>query len=170
MYHPDRGALGPFVGSGREEHIDGAPNEAALAQPSGLLLLGRFLFWTDAETSSVRLFDLAEGRVSTLVGAGLFDFGDIDGQGEAVRLQHPLAITGGDDALYVADTFNHKIKRLELGESVTVRTLCGGDPAELCEPGGLCIAGEFLIIADTNNHRLRAVDWRTGAMRDLPLD
>lgn len=170
VYHPDRGALGPFVGSGREEHIDGAPNEAALAQPSGLLLLGRFLFWTDAETSSVRLFDLAEGRVSTLVGAGLFDFGDIDGQGEAVRLQHPLAITGGDDALYVADTFNHKIKRLELGESVTVRTLCGGDPAELCEPGGLCIAGEFLIVADTNNHRLRAVDWRTGAMRDLPLD
>ncbi|MBK9370819.1 MAG: hypothetical protein IPN01_31755 [Deltaproteobacteria bacterium] len=71
----------------------------------------------------MRLFDLAEGRVSTLVGAGLFDFGDIDGQGEAVRLQHPSGDHRRRRRAHAADTFNHKIKRLELGESVTVRTL-----------------------------------------------
>ena len=69
--------------------------EAALAQPSGLALAGRHLFIADSEVSSIRVFDLSTRKVSTLAGQGLFDFGDVDGEGEAVRLQHPLGLTMG---------------------------------------------------------------------------
>ena len=53
IYNPERDQIGPLVGSGTEQHIDGDPPEAALAQPSGMVLMGRYLFWVDSETSSV---------------------------------------------------------------------------------------------------------------------
>src|SRR5207237_6925762 len=48
------------------------------------------------------------GQVRTLAGGDLFEFGDRDGQGDDVRLQHPLGVLFVDGALYVADTYNHK--------------------------------------------------------------
>ncbi len=168
LLFPSRGHIGPFVGSGVEEHIDGAPQEAALAQPSGMVLAGDYLFFVDSETSSVRAYRMDKRELGTLAGQGLFDFGDVDGSGPAVRLQHPLGVTIGESELYIADTFNNKIKTLQL-DSGAISTLAGGDPAELCEPGGLCRAGDFLIVADTNNHRIRAVHRRTGMMRDVPI-
>jgi uncharacterized protein len=158
------GGVGPFVGSGREDHVDGPANEAALAQPSGLVLSGRYIFFADSEVSSVRLFDLQERRVGTVVGAGLFDFGDVDGPADQVRLQHPLDVTVSGSALYVADTFNGKVKAISL-EDGTTRTLASG----FSEPGGIDALGGFLFVADTNNHRVRVVRADSGEVRDLPL-
>jgi hypothetical protein len=42
-----------------------------------------------------------------------FDFGDVDGRGGSVRLQHPLGIVFADGKLYVADTYNSKIKEID---------------------------------------------------------
>ncbi|MCB9793719.1 MAG: DUF255 domain-containing protein [Alphaproteobacteria bacterium] len=161
------GRVSPYIGSGAEAHVDGEPDQAALAQPSGLCLVGRYLFWADSETSSIRLLDLAEGKVGTVCGQGLFDFGDVDGVGQAIRLQHPLGVTFADNALYVADTFNHKVKRIALNPRIEATTLAGGEVEVLCEPGGLAALGDFLIVADTNNHRLRVVRRADGAVRDL---
>jgi hypothetical protein len=157
-----------MIGSGAEDHVDGSPQEAALAQPSGMALFGPHLIWTDSETSSVRLADLVKGEVMTVVGRGLFDFGDQDGQGAGVRLQHPLGVTLADASLWVADTYNHKIKRIELDGGVT-RTVAGGSPEDLREPDGIDSLGQFLLIADTGNHRLRVMDRETGELRDLAL-
>ena len=166
---PEEGRIGPFIGSGQEHHIDGPPEEAALAQPSGMVLAGQYLFFVDSETSSVRAYQMDARQVGTMVGQGLFDFGDVDGRGEAVRLQHPLGITLGERDLYIADTFNNKIKALRMQDG-SVRTLAGsGDTSAFSEPGGLDRAGPFLIVADTNNPRLRAVHRDSGEVRDRPL-
>ncbi len=167
VYLPAQNQIGPLFGSGAEEHVDGAPAEAALAQPSGLSLVGRYLFFADSETSSVRVFDLKDHRVGTLVGQGLFDFGDVDGAPDQALLQHPLAVAAAEGQLYVADTFNHKIKSVDL-RGGGIATLCGG-PTELSEPSGLAVAGDYLIVADTNNHRLRAMHRGSGELRDLPI-
>jgi sugar lactone lactonase YvrE len=159
--------IGPLCGSGAEDHVDGAPAEAALAQPSGLSLVGRYLFFADSEVSSVRVFDLAEHRVGTLVGKGLFDFGDVDGGPEEALLQHPLAVAASEGELYVADTFNHKIKAIDL-RGGDLRTVAGG-PGALAEPGGLALAADFLLVADTNHHRVRAMHRGTGELRDVPI-
>ena len=68
-----------LAGSGRENIVDGPTESAALAQPSGLSLDGNFLYFADSEVSAVRRIDLAAEQVHTLIGKGLFDFGDVDG-------------------------------------------------------------------------------------------
>jgi uncharacterized protein len=165
---PSQDRIAPMAGTGTEDHIDGPPTEAALAQPSGLSLFGRYLFFADSEVSSVRFVDLQARQVGTLAGAGLFDFGDVDGSGGDVRMQHPLDVTVAEDTVWVADTYNHKIKGIGL-KSQETKTLLGGDPAVLCEPGGIARLGGYLLVADTGNHRLRIIRRATGETRDLVL-
>ena len=73
----------PFAGTGAENIVDGPRMEALLAQPYGLALDGNNLFFADSETSAIRVAKIGEGgRVITLTGTGLFDFGDHDGIGK----------------------------------------------------------------------------------------
>jgi DNA-binding beta-propeller fold protein YncE len=107
-------------------------------------------------------------EVETLVGGDLFEFGDRDGEGDDVRLQHPLglALVGGQ--LFITDTYNHKVKVLD-PRARTVKTFAGtgkpgqadGAQASFYEPGGLTAARGRLYIADTNNHAVRVVDLAT---------
>ncbi|HKX27091.1 MAG TPA: thioredoxin-like domain-containing protein [Blastocatellia bacterium] len=121
------GAAGPYAGSSREERIDGKLREAALAQPSGITTDGKSLFFADSEVSSIRSASLETGgAVSTLVGEGLFEYGDVDGIGEEVRLQHPLGLTFLKGKLYVADTYNHKIKQIDLTPKPAAPTILPG--------------------------------------------
>ena len=147
--------------------MDGPLAEAALAQPSGLALYGPYLFFADSEISSIRAVDLQQREVVTLVGQGLFDFGDVDGSGAEVRLQHPLGVAAADNTVYVADSYNHKIKAISLHGSV-VSTLAGGD-GSLWEPSGLDAWGDHLLVADTNHHRVVTVHRQTGEVRPLLL-
>jgi DNA-binding beta-propeller fold protein YncE len=110
------------------------------------------------------------GKVETLVGltGTLFDFGDVDGRGRDVRLQHPLGVAWWDGKLYVADTYNNKIKVIDV-EHQTCATIAGsgrpgnqdapeGAKATFNEPAGISAAGGRLYVADTNNHVIRVVD------------
>jgi DNA-binding beta-propeller fold protein YncE len=172
------GAIAPHAGSSSEGLHDNERHRAALAQPSGLALGDDdLLYVADAEVSAVRAIEPGPGgRVRTLVGRGLFTFGDRDGTGADVRLQHPLGVAFARGRLYVADTFNHKIRSLD-PQSLEVRTLAGtgrpgradGAPGALAEPGGLSVAGDRLYIADTNNHLIRVLDLSTGALTTLPI-
>ncbi len=109
----DRDTVAPFAGTGREGLLDGAKAEAWFAQSSGLTILNGHLYVADSEVSAVRDIDLESGVVTTLVGEDLFVFGDQDGEAEVVRLQHPLGITGHGGTLFVADSYNNKVKRLD---------------------------------------------------------
>ena len=162
------GHAGLFAGSGVEDHVDGPAADAALAQPSAVALFGRYLLFVDAQTSSIRGIDLQHHQVVTVVGQGLEDYGDRDGRGEVVRLQGPRDITFHGEAVYVADTLNHKIKRIQLATLETV-TVAGGSPEHLARPCGIDRLGGFLVIADTDNHRLRALRVADGELRDLPI-
>jgi sugar lactone lactonase YvrE len=170
----------PWVGSGRENIVDGPAEEAQLAQPSGLALeeAAETLFVADSEVSAVRAVALEGGYVHTVVGTGLFDFGDADGVGDAVRLQHPLGLAFADGVLYVADTYNHKIKRCDPAARRVEGWLGSGEPgqhdgtgakAQLSEPGGLSVAGGKLYVADTNNHAVRVCDLATGKVKTLEV-
>ena len=161
------GRAAPFSGSGREEIIDGPHGDAALAQPMGLATDGRRLFFTDAETSAVRWADVDPGgSIGTIVGTGLFDFGDRDGVGDEVRLQHPQGVAlAGDGDLIVADSYNDALKRVDpVSRSVT--TLVRG----LHEPGGVACGDRGIYVADTNAHRVVVVDEATGDVTPLEIE
>ena len=163
--------LEPYAGSGREDIIDAPRRQAAMAQPSGITTDGTLLYVADSETSAIRSVSLGiNGAVQTIVGEGLFEFGDKDGIGkEQVRLQHPLGVTYHDNILYVADTYNHKIKKIGPATATSTTYLGSGKPGrrdgqepEFYEPGGLSLAAGKLYIADTNNHAIRVADLATG--------
>ena len=173
------GRIGVYAGSGREGIRNGDLMDAEFSQPSGLSLSGDWLYVADAESSAVRRINLPEGRVETLVGTGLFDFGDRDGDFRQAQLQHPLGIAVlADGNVLVADTYNHKVKLLRI-PSRSVETLVGtgapGDggggevPVALNEPGGLAVLGDAVLIVDTNNRRIMRLDLQGRAAQAWPV-
>ncbi|HEU5195970.1 MAG TPA: alkyl hydroperoxide reductase, partial [Methylomirabilota bacterium] len=168
-YDGETRRIGPWAGTGREARQDGARWISAFAQPSGITADEGRLYVADSETSSIRAIDRRTDAVETLVGLGLFEFGDVDGVGDEVRLQHPLGVTAWKGLVYVADTYNHKVKVLD---PVTrrVTTLAGtGRDDVFFEPGGVGVGLGWLWVADTNHHAVKAVDLSTGAVRALTL-
>lgn len=164
LYDTTTRMLSPFAGSGREGIDDGALKTATFSQPSGLSIRGEWLYVADAEDSAVRRVHLKEARVETIVGTGLFDFGDRDGVLAQAKLQHVLGITTVDeDQIVIADTYNHKIKLIDLGQGKVETLLGDGRPGilstidgeiQLNEPGGLTVVNDKVLIADTNNNRI----------------
>jgi thiol-disulfide isomerase/thioredoxin/sugar lactone lactonase YvrE len=155
-----------YAGSGAEARRDGSFGDAAFAQTSGLALQGDRLFAADSESSTLRALDLKATTVKTVAGGDLFDFGDKDGQGDAVRLQHPLGITSDGKNLYFADTYNSKIKRLD-PTTDTVSTVFSGN---LSEPGGLSFDDGAIFIADTNNGAIKRLDLATKTTKVITFD
>jgi len=162
----DRDSIQPFAGNGAENIVDGPLAQASLAQPSGLTTDGEHLYFADSEVSAVRKADLKpDGKVSTIIGKGLFQFGDRDGAVGQAKLQHPLGVLWKDNKLYVADSYNHKIKVIDLADR-TIKTVAGtgkpgyvdGAKAQFSEPGGLCSLDNNLYVADTNNGQVRVID------------
>lgn len=151
----DRSLLESF-GNRFEALRDGSADSCQLAQPSGLATMDETLYFVDAESSSLRKIE--NGSVTTLIGEGLFTFGDSD-EGE-ILLQHPQdlcpGIIGdgcGGGRLFIADTFNNKVKAY-FPDANTMRTLL----EDLDEPGGIAKKGCELFIANTNAHEIVVFD------------
>eukprot|EP00092_Neocalanus_flemingeri_P027822 GFUD01030203.1.p1 GENE.GFUD01030203.1~~GFUD01030203.1.p1 ORF type:complete len:491 (-),score=183.82 GFUD01030203.1:143-1615(-) len=171
-----QGTMVRVVGSGMEENRNNSyPHKAGLAQPSGISLDEDWIYLADSESSTVRKVNRKDGAVKNLCGGerdptNLFAYGDVDGDGMAAKLQHPLGVAvGGEGQVYIADSYNHKVKVVE-GSKASVSRLVGGvagddGTTQLCEPGGLCVDGDKLYVADTNNHCVKVVDLGTGVMQ-----
>ena len=169
LYVLDRraGKTTPFAGSGAEELADGPLLQAALAQPMGISVLEDRLYFADSESSAIRWADVGDGGgVGTVVGTGLFDFGDVDGVGYAVRLQHAQAVIPMPDGrLLVADSYNDALKWID-PRTREARTWVRG----LHEPTGLALGDGVVYVADTNAHRVVTIDATTGASAPLELE
>ena len=174
----EKGTVSVLAGTSREGIDDGDRRKVAtLAQPSGITTDGETLYWVDPESSSVRELRIGGQDVETLTGTGLFDYGASDGPARQARLQHAQGIAYDDGALYIADTYNHRIRVLDL-VAKQVGTAAGSTrgwadgvagAAMLDEPGGLSAAGGKLYIADTNNQLIRVFDPATGQLSTLTL-
>ncbi|XP_062215809.1 protein SUPPRESSOR OF QUENCHING 1, chloroplastic isoform X3 [Phragmites australis] len=160
---PD-GVTKVLSGDGYERNLNGSSaTNTSFAQPSGISLAPELqeLYVADSESSSIRAVNLKTGGSRLLVGGdpvfpeNLFRFGDYDGTGSDVLLQHPLGVVyASDNKIYVADSYNHKIKRLD---PVTrkVTTIAGtgragykdgpGLSAQLSEPAGLVEVGDGFL-------------------------
>ncbi|NIQ01978.1 MAG: hypothetical protein GWM98_17550, partial [Nitrospinaceae bacterium] len=169
VYDLKEHTAGNFAGTGQESLIDGPRFHGAFAQPSGLSIGDDKLFLADSETSAVRSIHLDQvGFIETYIGTGLFDFGDQDGKGNEAVLQHPLGLHYAQGKVYIADSYNNKIKALDLEtqEVSTVRasvdlqcneTRC----TRLGEPAGVLKLNHSLYVSDTNHHRIVKIDLET---------
>jgi thiol-disulfide isomerase/thioredoxin/sugar lactone lactonase YvrE len=160
-FDPAAATIAPIAGSGYEGLIDGPGQDARMAQPSGLAGDGTSLYVADAESSSIRKIELPTGEVSTLVGKGLFYWGDVDGPVDGAKLQHNQGLALDGQSLYVADTYNSKIKTLDLS-TMTLTTIAGNEtPPPFFYPGGLTLVSSNpgqLLVADTDHDAIELVD------------
>lgn len=162
-----RGRISVLAGNGRLGLADGDGIDASFAQPSAMALFGPSLIVVDAASSAVRSINLPDRRVSTLVGAGPYEFGDANGKRDVARLQNPLGIAVDPRGLaFVADSYNGKVKALNL-RTGELRAL--NLPYHLHEPAGISMAANALWVANTNAHEVVRIDLSTGQIRRLAI-
>lgn len=156
--------LSVLAGTGKESIDNGDALKSSLSQPSGLAVSGDTLYFVDAETSSLR--QLKSGQVSTLVGTGLFDFGLVDGAYPKARMQHAQGLSVDGARIVLADTYNNALRVYDTATGLLSTVRLQG---ELLEPGDVLPLDGMIYVADTNHHRIVAVDEKTGAVTEVPL-
>ena len=133
------------------------------AQPTALAGVQQVLYVCDALGSAVRSLQLRNNTVQTLLGQGVWEFGEADGPRELARLQNPRAIALSPDTplLWIADSGNGKLRTLRLGggELSTVPL-----PRRLHGVAGLSIAAGAVWIAETDAHAVLRFDPATGEL------
>ncbi|MFO1505954.1 MAG: redoxin domain-containing protein [Lysobacterales bacterium] len=164
-YTPGDGPPATWSGSGKLGFADGPAAEACFAQPAGIAVLDRELLVVDAAGSGLRSVSLADGSVETLLGAGMFESGRVDGNRLEARMQNPLALAiDPRGVVFIADTFNDAV-RIWNRRSQTLRTL----PIDyrLDEPSALSLAEGALWIANRNRHEIVRFDLADGTARRI---
>lgn len=108
------GNVTTFAGTSEAGYADGPPWAAKFDKPWSIVFNNsdNFLYVTDSNNNMIRRIDLA-GNVSTL--AGGLEGGLVNGSLSAARFACPMDIAlGGAGILYVSDTLNNVIRRIDL--------------------------------------------------------
>jgi sugar lactone lactonase YvrE/thiol-disulfide isomerase/thioredoxin len=167
QYDLARNRIAHFSGSGAHRWDDGDATQAAFARPTGLAFADQTLYVADSDASAIRSVR-ADGRVHTLVGAGVFEFGDADGLPAVARLQGAMgvAIDPGGQILWVADTCNNRLKAVSLrGGGVKTINL----PYKFQQPTDVVASKGRIWIANCGAHEIVRIDTGTGQAKRLPI-
>jgi sugar lactone lactonase YvrE len=174
---PGRALIVTVAGGG--DVGDGGPAaEARLSLPGGIVVEpDGSLVVVDFGNHRVRRVDARTGIIRTIAGTGEPGFSGDDGPASEAQIARPeYAVVGPDDALYIVDSHNHRIRRIDR-ETGIITTVAGtgergfggdGGPATealLNQPEGIAFGpdGEFYV-GDTLNGRIRRVDAETGVI------
>ncbi len=167
-YDLGRGSFRPLVGNGEIGMNDGDAMASVFAQPAGMALAQQTLFIADAASSSIRGVQLASGKVQTLVGVGLYEFGNLNGALRVARLQYPMAIAldPRTPQLWIADTYNSALKLLN---PVTREVKSYDFNYRLHQPAALTVNRSSLWLANTDAHEVLRMDFDGGTPRRLSI-
>ncbi len=176
MVDAETGIISTVAGTGQARFSgDGGPgNQAALNEPAALAVddEGR-LYIADQSNHRVRMVDLKTGMIQTIAGIGIATY---DGDGKRaieIALAGPSGLALVADRLYVADTFNNRVRCVELSSGLM--TTVAGDggvyryeapseapSASLSRPTGIAFDHEgHLFLTDSDNHVIRQWDWES---------
>ena len=152
--------------------------EAQLNSPSGVAIddKGNIII-ADSFNNRIRIVDARTGIISTVAGTGEQGCSGDDGLAVRAQLSGPTGLAlSADGALFIADSGNHRIRKLDRAQQIIV-TVAGSGIAGEAGDGGLAVQAELndpsgvavdrnghLLIADTMNNRVRRVDAASGIM------
>ena len=166
------GTITTIAGTGERGFSgDGGPaTQASLNSPFGVAVDGAGnLYIADQYNNRIRRVD-STGTITTIAGTEERGFGGDGGPATQAPLFLPTGVAvDGEGNLYIADQYNHRIRRVD--STGTITTIAGtgerrfggdGGPAiraQLDAPSGVAVDGAGnLYIADASNHRIRKVD------------
>lgn len=167
------GVVTTLAGSGSATDADGIGRAASFTQPEGITINGTHLYVADTGNHKIRKIDINTSVVTTLAGNS---HGKADGTGAAASFYYPQGVTTDGIYLYVADTENNTIRKIEIASAI-VTTLAGGDlsnsadgtgaAASFNEPNGITTDGTHLYVADTYHHKIRKIEIATAVVTTL---
>ena len=115
---PVNGLIRTVAGDGGEYRYQGAtePPGTSVSRPCGIAVDAEGnVFLTDSDNHLVRRWDRAAGRLDRLAGIGIANYGGDGGSALEASLNYPFGIAlAGGRHLFVADTFNHRIREILL--------------------------------------------------------
>ena len=179
----DSGIITTLAGTGATGYGgDGGPATSAVIDlPQAVALDGRGnVLFADTYNHRIRQVTVGTGIITTLAGTGVASFGGDGGPATSagLRFPHALAVENSGNVL-IADTENHRIRRVALGTSV-ITTLAGTGVAGYNGDGGPATSANLhnpidlaldesgnVLFADHNNHRIRRVAIGTGVITTL---
>ena len=171
------GVVTTFAGmAGKKGSTDGKGAVARFNRPYGITTDGESLYVTDSNNHSIRQIDIESSVVTTIAGV-VGEVGYVDGVGKHARFFIPEGITTDGENLYVSDTHNHSIRKIELDSGV-VTTFAGlsgapgfldstGTKARFSYPKGITTDGRNLYLVDFGNHRVRKITLNGGVVTTL---
>jgi sugar lactone lactonase YvrE len=174
------GAVSTLAGSGVPQLLDGTGTGASFNTPGGITIDngGQNLYVADSLNFAIRRIVIATGVVTTVAG-GNPGFTD-SAVGSAATFDSPQGITTDGTDLYVADSANNAIRKVELASgNFGVTTFAGGGPASpgfdngvgiiarFNFPQGITTNGTDLFVADTVNNAIRTIRINTANVLTL---
>lgn len=165
------GNISTVAGSGVQGFAgDGGPaTSAALNSPSGIAVDGAGNLYI-ADTENQRIRRVSNGVITTIAGTGAFGFGGDGAAASGAVFASPTAVAlDGSGSIYVADTQNHRIRKINSAGMISTFAGSGvqgydGDngnatSAKLDSPSSIAIdSGGRAYIADRHNHVVRLVN------------
>jgi 3-carboxymuconate cyclase len=139
---------------------------SGLAYPQGMTLNGDYLYIAGNNAQAIHKVAISDGTTTTLAGSG--SAGSTDADGTSASFKYPYDVTNDGSYLYVADTYNHVIRKVSLESPYTVTTIAGtagstgttnatGASARFTYPNCITTDGTYLYVADTNNNMIRKI-------------
>lgn len=163
--------------AGATKWADGIGSDANFNFPKGITSDGTALYVTDAMNHTIRKIVISSGDVTTLAGLP-GSSGSSDGIGSSAQFNHPIGITTDGTNLYVVDSVNGTIRKINIASGV-VTTLAGtagisgaadgvGSSASFFAPEGITTDGTNLYVTDCGNGKIRKIVISTGTVTTLP--
>ena len=156
---------------------DGPASAAHFNLPTQVASDGTSLFITDSGNSTIRRLSLSENIVKT-IGGQAQQTGKDDGPATKSTFNGPHGIATDGKFVYVADTGNDVIRKIDLS-TLETKTIAGtgeegvnngpGDKATFSNPGAMCLSGTTLYLMDGDNHAIRKIDTTTNEVSTLTL-
>jgi DNA-binding beta-propeller fold protein YncE len=156
---------------------DGHGSAAHFNEPTQVATDGSNLYVADSGNNTIRRITLADQTVKT-IGGQAQQTGKDDGPATKSTFNQPRGVATDGKSLFVADTGNDIIRKIDLS-SLTTSTIAGtgeegkvdgaGSQAQFANPGALCTDGTTLYVLDADNHAVRKINIATNEVSTLTL-
>ncbi|HEY5959596.1 MAG TPA: beta-propeller fold lactonase family protein, partial [Polyangiaceae bacterium] len=141
----------------------GTERSATLSNLSRLAIdpTGKYLYLSNSNGGAIRKLDVTN-FTSTLLAGTDTDVGFADGPSASALFDVPKGLLLTDDGVLIADSNNHRIRKIELSTNA-VTTFAGSDKAaSFSGPRGITSVGSFLYVTDARGGRIRKVSMSSG--------
>jgi DNA-binding beta-propeller fold protein YncE len=156
---------------------DGHGTAAHFNLPTQIATDGQALYVADSGNSAIRRITLADMNVKTIAGQP-GTTGKTEGNASKSLFSGPRGVAVDKKAIYVADTGNDVIRKIDISTMET-STIAGtgeegdkdgpGNQAQFNNPGAICTDGTELYVLDADNHSVRKIDLATTNVAKLTL-